>query len=136
VAILAFLQLYVNGTGMDWTTASGIAATAADKGHGLAQSLHAWTWQFLDDINQLPVSLYGGHIKSVIEDEDMAQYIHLHLQSLDKMYLCSRYLHKLVSRSSWASKIHHPTHGSVLDVYHGLFSMGSPRQHVHGQSSM
>jgi len=36
VAMLAFLQLYVDGTGMDWTLASGIAATAAGKGHGLA----------------------------------------------------------------------------------------------------
>jgi len=34
--MLAFLQLYVDGTGMDWTSASGIAATAAGKGHGLA----------------------------------------------------------------------------------------------------
>ena len=35
VVMLAFLQLYVDGTGMDWTTASNIAATAAGKGHGL-----------------------------------------------------------------------------------------------------
>src|SRR5882724_10592748 len=90
--MLAFLWLYVDGTGMDWTTASGIAATAAGKGHGLARSLHAWTWQFLDDNTQLLVSLYGRHINSVIEDEDIAQDIHLHLQSLDKLYLCARYI--------------------------------------------
>ena len=42
MAMLAFLQLYVDGTGMNWTsasgiaaTAAGIAATAAGKGHGL-----------------------------------------------------------------------------------------------------
>src|SRR5882724_11642863 len=84
-----------------WTSASGIAATAAGKGHGLAQSLHAWTWQLLDDKNQLPVSLYGRHIKSVITDEDIAQEIHLYLQSLDKKYLCARdivwYCHKWCS---------------------------------------
>ena len=99
VAMLAFLWLYIDGTGMDWTMASGLAATAAGTGHGLAWSLHAWTWQFLGDKNELPVSLYGRHIKSVIEDEDIAQDIHLHLQSLDRRYLCARdiiqYLDKL-----------------------------------------
>jgi len=90
MAMLAFLRLYVDGTGMDWTVASGLAATAAGKGHGLVWYLRAWTWQFLGDKNKLPVSLYGRHIKSVIEDEDIAQDIHLHLQSLDKRYLCTR----------------------------------------------
>ncbi|KAF8511585.1 hypothetical protein JB92DRAFT_3117878 [Gautieria morchelliformis] len=42
----------------------------------------------LEDNEQLPESLYGQHRKSRIEEEeDLAQEIHLHLQSLNKKYL-------------------------------------------------
>ncbi|KAF8532225.1 hypothetical protein JB92DRAFT_3103950 [Gautieria morchelliformis] len=50
--------------GIRWHEASPLAVTAAGKGAGLAHSL-----------------------KSRIEDEDLAQEIHLHLQSLNKKYL-------------------------------------------------
>ena len=62
-------------------------ATAAGKGHGLACSLHIWVWEFLEDNTQLPVSLYGCHNKSQLQDEDLAEDIHLHLQGLGKKYL-------------------------------------------------
>ncbi|KAF8478293.1 hypothetical protein JB92DRAFT_3134072 [Gautieria morchelliformis] len=62
--MLAFLWFYMSGQGIGWCEASLLAATAAGKGAGLAHSL-----------------------KSRIEDEDLAQEIHLHLQSLNKKYL-------------------------------------------------
>ena len=44
-------------------------------------------WRFLDDKEQLPVSLYGKHKQSILEDEDLAQELHVHLQSLNMKYL-------------------------------------------------
>jgi len=48
-----------------------------------------WTWDYLEDETQLPVSNYGKHMQSIIQDEDLAEEIHLHLQSLGKKYLCA-----------------------------------------------
>jgi len=85
--MLAFLRFYMSDQGIGWREASLLAATAAGKGAGLARSLRVWVWEFLEDNDQLPESLYGQHRKSRIEDEDLAQEIHLHLQSLNKRYL-------------------------------------------------
>jgi len=60
---------------------------AAGKGHGLACSLCIWVWEFLEDNMQLPVSLYGCHNKSRLQDEDLVEDIHLHFQGLGKKYL-------------------------------------------------
>ena len=46
-----------------------------------------WTWDYLEDETQLPVSNYGKHMQSIIQDEDLAKEIHIHLQSLGKKYL-------------------------------------------------
>jgi len=64
-----------------------LAATAAGKGRGLARSLRKWVWEYLEDNTQLPVSRYGKHQKSKLEDEDLAEELHLHLQSLNKKFL-------------------------------------------------
>src|SRR5882724_4525630 len=88
-----------------------------------------WTWHFLDDKKDLQVSLYGRHIKSVIEYEDITQEIHLHLQSIDKKYLCGRdiilYLDKPAVKEQLGLKIHNPN-AQLLDAYHGVH-MGRPR---------
>jgi len=75
--------------------------------------------------NQLLVRLHGRHIKSVITDEDIAQRIHLHLQSLDKKFLCARdivqYLDKPVVKEWLGLKKNTiQTHISVLDACHGV----------------
>ena len=44
-------------------------------------------WEYLDNNTRLPVSLYGRHIRSRLEDEDLADELHLHLQLLDNKYL-------------------------------------------------
>ena len=96
--ILAFLQFYTGGNGTSWNATSLLAAVAAGKGSGLARSLRAWTWEFLADNDQLPVSLYGRHNSSKYLDEDLAEEIPGHLHSLGKKYLRAmdviRYLEK------------------------------------------
>ena len=87
VAMLAFLRLYVSDEHMGWHAALQIAETVAGKGVGLAHSIQAWKWRFLEDNKQLPVSLYGMHKLSILEDKDLAQELHLHLQSLNMKYL-------------------------------------------------
>jgi len=87
VAMLAFLWIYVADGSVGWHTASLVAATTAGKGNGLAWSLQVWTWDYLEDETQLPVSNYGKHMQSIIQDEDLAEEIHMHLQSLGKNYL-------------------------------------------------
>ena len=63
-----------------------MVATSVGRGHSLARSLHGWLWDFLEDSDQLPFSLYCGSM-SRIEDEDLASEIHNHLESLGKKYL-------------------------------------------------
>ncbi|KAF8582984.1 hypothetical protein K439DRAFT_1647402 [Ramaria rubella] len=76
--MLAFLRLYATGEGTSWAQASLLAATASGKGRSLACSLHK---------THLPVSLYGAHVRSWLADEDLAEELQLHLQSLNKRYL-------------------------------------------------
>ena len=87
MAMLAFLHFYTCGDGTMWHAAFLLAAVASGKGSGLAHSLRVWTWEFLEDNDQLPVSLYGKHNSSRLLDEDLAEEIHEHLKSLGKKYL-------------------------------------------------
>src|SRR5882672_5179805 len=85
--MLELLWLYISDELVGWHTASLVAATTAGKGNGLAWSLQVWTWDYLEDETQLPVSNYGKHMQSIIQDKDLAEEIHMHLQSLGKKYL-------------------------------------------------
>ncbi|KAF8587993.1 hypothetical protein K439DRAFT_1645669 [Ramaria rubella] len=67
--MLTFLRFYNCSNGTNWREASLLSATAAEED------------------KQLPVSLYGIHNQSRITDEDLAEELHLHLQSLNKKYL-------------------------------------------------
>jgi len=85
--MLSFLQLYTSRDRPGWHASLLLAATAAGKGQGLARSLCKWVWEYLEDNTQLPVSHYGKHQISKLEDEDLAEEFHLYLQSLNKKFL-------------------------------------------------
>jgi len=85
--MLSFLQLYTSRDRPGWHASLLLAATAAGKGQGLARSLCKWVWEYLEDNTQLPVSCYVRHHKSKLEDEDLSEELHLHLQSLNKRFL-------------------------------------------------
>jgi len=92
----------------------------------------------LDDKTQLPVSLYGRHIKSVIEDEDIAQYIHLNLQSLDKLYLCTRdiiqYLDKLAVKVRLGLKNMPSEHTAQCWMHTMEYQYGKPKNGMYMDS--
>jgi len=72
--MLSMLRLYTSGRGRGWQESSLLVATSVGRGLSLAQSLCGWLWDFLEDSNQLPFSLYCGSI-SRIEDGDLANEI-------------------------------------------------------------
>lgn len=72
------------GTGSCWIAASEKVAHAAERGAGFARSLQEWTRSFLNDHKALPHNPYGHWNTSILEDEDLAIAIHLHLQGIGK----------------------------------------------------
>lgn len=79
-----FLRLFRKFGYIQWSEASELAAEAAGKGPWLARRLREWTRAFLQDKKNLPVHQYGRWNASILADEDLAQEIHLHLQSKGK----------------------------------------------------
>ena len=71
---------------MTWRKASLLAAKVAGKGRGLAYMIREWTGNYIEDRADLPVNIFGRHHCSTLEDEDLAQELHEHLQSLDTKY--------------------------------------------------
>ena len=77
-----FLRIYrINGY-LNWTESSEVAAAAAGKGSWLARKLHEWVHCLIHDEEDLPTHSYGKFNSSILEDEDLAEEIHLHLQGL------------------------------------------------------
>lgn len=66
-----------------WIAASLRAATTAQKGVYFSRRLREWTRAFIANRKALPLTNHRG-TKSILEREDVAQEIALHLQSLGK----------------------------------------------------
>ncbi|KAJ7722554.1 hypothetical protein DFH07DRAFT_705759, partial [Mycena maculata] len=49
-----------------------------------SRRIRKWTITFMKDDTNLPTAKYGKFNGSVLEDKDLAQEIHLHLQSVGK----------------------------------------------------
>ncbi|SJL08507.1 uncharacterized protein ARMOST_11871 [Armillaria ostoyae] len=82
--MLSFLRLYRSQDFQDWTGTSNLVAQAAGRGPWMARKLREWSTSFCNDEKKLPTAEYGKFNSSVLEDEDIAQDIHVHLQSLGK----------------------------------------------------
>ncbi|THU88018.1 hypothetical protein K435DRAFT_680604 [Dendrothele bispora CBS 962.96] len=59
-------------------------AQVGGKGPWLSRMLREWTITFCKNHKDLPTTKYGKSNVSILEDEDLAADIHLHLQSLGK----------------------------------------------------
>ncbi|KAJ3780523.1 hypothetical protein GGU10DRAFT_397774 [Lentinula aff. detonsa] len=59
-------------------------ASAAGKGQWLSRMIRQWTVSFCEDHTWVPLAQYGKFNSSILEDEDIADDIRLHLQSLGK----------------------------------------------------
>ncbi|KAJ8691909.1 hypothetical protein PTI98_011428 [Pleurotus ostreatus] len=78
----ALNSLKIGRGGSRWTAASLHVAHTSEKGPWAAHKVREWTQAFIADRKELPFNVYGTRGKSRIDDEDLAQEIHLHLQSV------------------------------------------------------
>jgi len=84
-----FLRIYRLNGYHGWIAASKQAASIAGKNpEWMARRLREWTHNFVHDPTNLPKHEYGKFNSSILEDEDLAQEICLHLQSKGK-YVCA-----------------------------------------------
>ena len=65
-----------------------VASIAGKNPEWMARRLHEWTHDFVHDPTNLPKHEYGKFNSSILEDEDLAQEICLHLQLKGK-YVCA-----------------------------------------------
>ncbi|KAJ7461077.1 hypothetical protein FB451DRAFT_950615, partial [Mycena latifolia] len=59
------------------------------KGSWLSRWIREWAVNFIRDEKNLPTAEYGKMNGSVLEDNDLAQELHLHLQGIGK-YVCAQ----------------------------------------------
>jgi len=78
-----------------WGATSLEVAEMAERGPWLARQLKLWTHTFIADQETLPRNLYGRWNASLLEDEDLAQDIHLHLQGIGKFVKAMDIVHYL-----------------------------------------
>ena len=86
-----FLHIYRLNGYQGWIAASKQAASIAGKNpEWMARRLCEWTHNFVRNPENLPKHEYSKFNSSILEDEDLAQEICLHLQSKGK-YVCANY---------------------------------------------
>jgi hypothetical protein len=78
-----FLWRYVDSPD-GWIASSLHVAHAAERGPCLAKRLREWTRAYIKDPECLPFNVYGRWNISLLEDEDLANEISLHLQGIGK----------------------------------------------------
>jgi hypothetical protein len=82
-AMRKFLWKYVAGNSTaHWVLASLETAHDHERGPHHARLLREWTHAFIVNRKNLPKNVYGTWKASMLDDEDLVQAIHLHLQSL------------------------------------------------------
>ncbi|KAF8199381.1 hypothetical protein K438DRAFT_1583616 [Mycena galopus ATCC 62051] len=82
--MLSFLRLYASEGHTEWAKSADIIARSAGKGGWLSRRIREWTVNFIKDEKNLPSAEYAKINGSVLEDEDLAQELHLHLQGIGK----------------------------------------------------
>ncbi|KAJ7626704.1 hypothetical protein B0H17DRAFT_862143, partial [Mycena rosella] len=88
-----------------WMAALLEAAHAAQKGPWLARRLREWARAFIGDRAQLPTNKYGTWNCMLLEDEDVAAEIALHLQSIGKYVKAMDIVHFIDSQPDLKQKI-------------------------------
>jgi hypothetical protein len=82
--MVGFLRLYKGARYTGWACYANVMAKSGGKGEWLSRKLREWTIEFCKDKKNIPTAMYGKFNSSVLEDEDIAADIHLHLQFLGK----------------------------------------------------
>jgi hypothetical protein len=68
----------------NWTKASELSVYVCGGSQYHARKLREWARNFIDSREEIPENQFGRGNKSAVDDEDLAQDIHLHLQSVGK----------------------------------------------------
>lgn len=89
-----FLWHFVDSTD-GWIASSLAVAHAAERGPWLARKLREWSRAYIKDRDCLPLNEYGRWNVSLLEDEDLAQEIHLHLQGIGQYVKAMDIVHYL-----------------------------------------
>jgi len=83
-AIVAIINLYLDlDLSYSWRNSSVLAAKAMEHGVYHARKLREWITTYLHS-GKLPLHRYGTYRSSVLEDEDPARNIQLHLTEIAK----------------------------------------------------
>jgi hypothetical protein len=82
--MISFLWLYASNGYTQWEKSANTISKAAGKGPWLSRWIREWAVDFIKDEKNLPTAEYGKMNGSVLEDEDLAQELHLHLQGIGK----------------------------------------------------
>src|SRR5882757_8167987 len=84
-SMIALINLYIDPElDFGWMKCSELAAKAMGKGTvNHARNLRRWVLDYMR-FGTLPLNRYGRMNTSILEDEDLAQQIHLHLQGVAK----------------------------------------------------
>jgi hypothetical protein len=83
-SMVATLNLYLDPElSYSWRSASVIAAKASGRGVNHARNLRTWLRRYLH-MKKLPLHRYGKYHASILDDEDFAQDIQLHLTEISK----------------------------------------------------
>ncbi|KAJ6552142.1 hypothetical protein B0H10DRAFT_2242245 [Mycena sp. CBHHK59/15] len=82
--MISFLRLDASDGYTAWAKSADIIAKSAGKGSWLSWRIHEWSVNFIRDEENLPTAEYGKMNGTMLEDEDLAQELHLHLQGIGK----------------------------------------------------
>ncbi|KAF8150976.1 hypothetical protein B0H34DRAFT_801873 [Crassisporium funariophilum] len=106
-AMAQLLSLFTNDRSKlhdQWILASFKVAVAQQKGEmSYAQRIRAWPKAYIQDCNKVPINPYGKWSESRMEDEDLAQAITAHLQSLGP-YIKARNIVNFLDRPNICAK--------------------------------
>ena len=108
------------GLGGTWMATSLKVANAAERGPWLACHLREWSRAYILSPKAVPTNIYGKWNVSLLEDEDLSQEIHLHLQSLGKFVKAMDIVHTSNESPPQSQKNNLACHCSALDESDGL----------------
>jgi hypothetical protein len=84
--ISTFLHLYWHAKYKGWKECLEMAAVSNGRGYWLARRLREWSHALIKDTSKLPTHCYGLFNTSVLDNEDIAHEIILHLQSIGEYF--------------------------------------------------
>ncbi|KAJ7938534.1 hypothetical protein B0H13DRAFT_1587591, partial [Mycena leptocephala] len=102
--MLAFLRLYAAEGYTGWANKADIIAKSAGKGSWLSRRVREWAIAFMKDPAYMPNAEYGKFTDSILDDENLAQEIYLHLQGLDT-WICAQDLVNYMSSDEMKSRL-------------------------------